>query len=100
MRQLNDPWHPMTDSVDLKYLGKLSEESGELTQAVGRCIIQGIDGHEPDSKKVNRTWLEEELADVWANSELVIERFGLDRNKMLTRRDEKIRRLRMWHNQA
>lgn len=95
-----NPWHPVSDPVDLKHLGKLAEEAGELNQAVGRCIIQGIDGHEPDTAKVNREWLEDELADVWANGELVIERFGLNRDRILARREDKMKRLREWHRMA
>lgn len=90
----------MTNSTDLKYLGKLAEESGELNQAIGRCIIQGIDGHEPDSLKPNRAWLEEEIADVMANARLVIDHFSLDSDRINERAEQKKVRLRVWHDQA
>ena len=95
-----NPWHPITDAVDLKHLGKLGEECGELNAAISRCIIQGVDEAEPVTGKINRAWLEDELADVWANSELVIERFGLDRDRMLARRNRKMQHLRQWHDLA
>lgn len=95
-----NPWHPMTDSLDLKHLGKLAEETGELSAAVSRCIIQGIDEAEPVTGKVNREWLEDELADVAANSLLVIERFGLDQQRMRERAERKAAQLRTWHEMA
>lgn len=49
-----NPWHPISDPVDLKHLGKLSEELGECSAAVARCIIQGIDECEPVTGKINR----------------------------------------------
>lgn len=100
MRQKDDPWHPMANPVDLKYIGKLAEESGELSQAIGRCIIQGVDGHEPDSKKPNRRWLEEEIADVVANAKLCIDHFELDEDFINERAEQKKERLRIWHDQA
>ena len=99
LEKLN-PWHPITDSVDLKHLGKLGEESGELTAAVNRCIIQGINEAEPTTGKVNKTWLEEEIADVIANCMLVMERFGLDELFISDRVYEKMERLRTWHKMA
>lgn len=104
--QLN-PWHPITDSVDLKHLGKLLEEIneqievlGKLGKIVARTIIQGIDGINPEDQKVNKRWLEEEIADVQGNSELVIERFGLDAEFIRQRADNKKMRLRTWHEMA
>ena len=95
-----NPWHPITDPVDLKHLGKLAEETNELGSAVARCIIQGVDECEPVTKKVNREWLEDELADVRANSELVIERLGLDEERMAARVARKKAHLRQWHAMA
>lgn len=100
--QLNDPnpWHPMTDTVALKHLGKLGEETGELGSAVSRCIIQGIDAGHPVTNKPNRVWLEDEIADVIANCYLVIEHFKLDEDRMMERADAKSKQLRAWHLMA
>lgn len=97
-RELN-PWVPMGEPIDLKHMGKLLEELGELTSAASRCLIQGIGAAEPVTKKPNREWLEEELADVSANMRLVIEHFGLDLNKMSDRAAYKYKRLKWWHDQ-
>jgi NTP pyrophosphatase (non-canonical NTP hydrolase) len=99
MADLN-PWHPITDAVDLKHLGKLGEELGECSAAVSRVIIQGLDEKEPVTGKPNREWLEDEIADVMAGFKLVIERFELDRTRINLRAARKEGQLRDWHGMA
>jgi hypothetical protein len=91
------PWVPMAKPIDQKHLGKLQEELAEAGAAAARCMIQGIDAVEPDTGKPNRQWLEEELADVLANSELVEEHWGLDIVAIRARADRKKAGLRVWH---
>lgn len=95
-----NPWHPMTDAVDLKHLGKLTEELGECTSAVSRCVIQGIDEAEPSTGEINRDWLAKEIADVLANIDLVIQRFNLNQAKISDRKYKKMEHLRRWHRMA
>lgn len=95
-----NPWHPITDPVDLKHLGKLGEELGECQAAVSRCIIQGLLSTEPVTGKLNKEWLEEELADVLANAQLVIARFKLNEPHIHSRSQIKKERLRVWHEIA
>lgn len=97
-RQRVNPWHPMTKAIDLKHLGKLAEEAGELVAAASRCIIQGIDEKEPDTGKLNRVWLEQEIADVLANCMLVRTHFQLDVDRINERTLAKMGKLRVWHN--
>lgn len=92
-----NPWRPMSRPIDLKHLGKLAEELGEASAATARCIIQGIDEREPVTGKLNREWLEDELADVAANICLVGLHFGLDRDRVMARCQRKIDQLRAWH---
>ena len=94
------PWHPMTNSVDLKHLGKLAEELGECISAVSRCVIQGIDEKQPVTGKPNKEWLEDEIADVYANLQLVINRFNLNTNSILHRMKKKEVHLKAWHEKA
>lgn len=94
------PWHPMTDPVAVKTLGKLGEEAGELCQIVCRCLIQGIDETDPTKDITNREWLENELADVAANLRLVKDYFDLDTEKINKRITEKMERLKRWHEMA
>lgn len=58
------PWTGEPDKIRLALLGKLAEELGELQQAIGRCIIQGVDGKHPVTGKPNLEWLWEEACDV------------------------------------
>lgn len=92
-----DPWHPMSDPVDLKHMGKLLEEAGELVAASSRCVVQGIDEVEPDTGKPNREWLEDEIADVLAGCELATAHFGLDAKRIFDRAEKKKAQLRAWH---
>ncbi|MGJ4888915.1 hypothetical protein ACQR1Y_12015 [Bradyrhizobium sp. HKCCYLRH3099] len=94
--QLN-PWQPTRRPIDLKHLGKLAEELNECGSAVARCIIQGIDEREPETGKLNRDWLEEEIADVTANIALATEHFNLDDERIFRRVKRKMDGLRTWH---
>ena len=96
-----EPWHPMTDPVSVKTLGKLIEELGELQSAAARCLIQGIDAGHPVTGKPNETWLMEEIADVMASIELTIERFfHMNRKDIMERKFAKKQRLQAWHAKA
>lgn len=95
-----NPWHPISNAVDLKHLGKLGEELNEAGAAVSRCIIQGVEECEPVTGKPNREWLEDELADVIANINLVTARFNLNEARMNRRVEKKMKHLAWWHAQA
>jgi hypothetical protein len=95
-----NPWHPIKNAGDLKHLGKLGEELNECGAAVSRCIIQGVDEAEPVTGKVNRVWLQEEIADVLANINLVVKHFNLDTDVMSKRVNRKISHLQKWHSMA
>ena len=95
-----NPWLPMTDARDIKTIGKLGEELGECQAAVMRCLIQGIDEKEPETGYPNRLWLEDEVADVLVNLTLVIDRFGLDIERIEKRANTKKPLLLAWHEGA
>ena len=92
------PWHPMTNSIDIKHIGKLLEECGELVSALSRCLIQGIKESEPVTGQINEDWLENEIADVITGIQLVEKRFNLIR--LEGRIDKKTKHLSQWHNMA
>lgn len=94
-----NPWQPITDKRELKILGKLGEEVNECGTALFRCIIQGVDESEPETGKVNREWLQDEIADVLGNIDLVIEHFQLDLQVIRKRAELKKTRQRIWHGQ-
>lgn len=93
-----NPWHPLSNPVDLKVMGKFSEEINELGAAIARCIIQGVDEREPVTGKLNREWVEDEMADFQANMELVQERFGFKIDPERVKRKKAYQTI--WHNQA
>ncbi|ULK98883.1 hypothetical protein [Bradyrhizobium sp. I71] len=95
-----NPWHPITDAVDLKHLGKLGEECNELGAIISRAIIQGIDGLDPETGIPNRVNIEDEIADVLANIALVEKHFHLDTARMAARAERKMEHLRKWHEHA
>lgn len=91
------PWQPEQDKLRLALLGKLAEELNEAGAIVARCIIQGIDESEPMTRRLNKWALENELADVQATTNLVVQHFFLDRERMATRVARKIQHLTGWH---
>lgn len=95
-----EPWHPMTDPVDVKYLGKFMEECGEGIQASAHCLIQGMNEFNIKEKKTNIKVLEDEIADIEANIELIKRKFNLDRVAIIERKEWKIPFLKRWHEHA
>lgn len=89
-------WTPTTNLLELRRLGKLGEELGELGNVASRCIIQGLDEVDPGTGKVNRQRLLDELADVYAQIECTIEAFGLDRTYYAERVVRKVRQMGEW----
>lgn len=92
------PWKPTTNTLHLKVLGKALEEFGEVSSAVARCIIQGIDECEPVTGKPNKRWLAEELADAYAVMSKLVEAFGLDKDFIEERAYKKYDGFTYWHS--
>lgn len=96
IKPLVSPWVPEQDVRKQKVLGKGVEEAGEYTSAVARCFIQGINESEPTTGKPNKRWLEEELADVVATSQHIVETFDLDVDFIRQRAEKKYEQLATW----
>ena len=96
MNEEYQPWMPITDIKDLKCLGKLGEECGELSQVICRIIIQGFEENNPDTGMPNKIWLEKEIADVLANIRLVTEKFNLNYASIAARREVKYTKIKHW----
>ena len=90
------PWYVETDAQRLRRFGKTLEELGELQAVVARCIIQGIDEVDPSSGKVNRKRLEEGIADVDAQLDLLMSAFDLDQQFIYTRSNDKVDQMHTW----
>lgn len=95
---MTSKWIPTTNLMELRRLGKLSEECGELSAIAGRCIIQGLDGKEPTTGKVNRLALQEELADLQAQIGCCVLAFDLDQDAMAKRTAHKIGLMAEWED--
>ena len=84
-----------TKVIESYVLGLLTEECGEVSQVVGKCIRFGIDT--PSGPQLNapsgRDTLHVECGDILAAIEYAIERGVLDREKLNNRKEEKLSRL-------
>lgn len=96
IKSIPSNWQPITNPVDLAVLGKLGEEFAECAAAIFRCIIQGIDEVEPTTKKPNREWLTDELADVDAMLNHCIMHFKLDLAAVAVRSNKKYVYKKLW----
>lgn len=96
MNNKASPWSPLKDPNEIKLIGKTLEELGELTQALSRSLIQGINEEMPDSKKTNRVWVEEEIADSLAMIYILMAVFKLNNDKMSDRARKKIAFFNSW----
>ena len=81
-----DQWLPESNPLVLRRIGKTAEECGELLKVLGRLNSQGLDGTDPESGVVNRLALAQEIADVYAQLDVTIERLSLDRSMIANRR--------------
>ena len=89
-------WIPMTDPELVAVLGKLGEESAELSKIIFRCLIQGIDEKEPATLALNRTELEKEIADVLALIQQAKTRLGLNGEFIHQRAEKKSSTKAIW----
>lgn len=89
-------WQPTTNKVDLAVLGKFAEELGECVSAVSRCIIQQITEAHPETGKINKEWLEDEIADISALMTHVEQHFHLDLTRIIKRELSKYRFKDKW----
>jgi NTP pyrophosphatase (non-canonical NTP hydrolase) len=89
-------WTPTSNLAELRRLGKTNEELGELSAVVSRCIIQGINETDPNTKFSNRARLEAEIADVLAQIECTIKFYKLDKAYIAERKATKIGQMQEW----
>ena len=90
------PWKVTTNALELRRLGKTQEELGELQAVLARCVIQGIDEHDPATGIANRERLWKEIADVQAQLALLTYQYALPRDKIHARISEKTVQMAEW----
>ena len=83
--------------LDKRGLTKVAEECGELTQiAMKKSAYMDSDIH-PDGQGSLRLRLQDEIADVLAICEFVINEWGLDCSAIDLRKEAKRARFEKWH---
>jgi hypothetical protein len=91
-------WIPEKDPKILRRVGKTGEEASELAKVCCRIVIQGIEGFDPETRVSNKDALIMEIADVFAQCELMIEQFELSLDEIKARIDEKRKQAEMWED--
>lgn len=89
-------WRPISNPFHIRRLGKLAEELAELQKVVSRCLIQGLDGVDPDTGEVNLKALWKEAADVQAQIDVSAATFRLPVLDMAARAWVKRARMDEW----
>ena len=79
----------------------LQEECAEVTQAISKCFRFGPDQIKPGKTKTNMQHLQEELGDLLAMIDLLVEKgVGVEVVGLLNAKANKIEKLRKWSNIA
>jgi NTP pyrophosphatase (non-canonical NTP hydrolase) len=74
----------------------LSEECAEVIQAISKCHRFGMDNVKPGKPKTNREHLEEELGDLLAMVDILLEMEVVDSEALQLAKIAKIEKLKKW----
>lgn len=89
-------WQLTKDPREIRRLGKTSEELGELQAVIARIIIQGAHEIDPSSGRTNIARLHDELADCYAQLNLTMDFYRLNRETVVERINRKQRQMTEW----
>ena len=76
----------------------LQEEAAEVIQAVSKISRFGIDNFKPGKPKTNREHLEEELGDMLAMIDILLEKSVVSLEHLEIAKRAKIEKLKKWSN--
>ena len=76
----------------------LQEECAEVIQAVSKISRFGIDNYKPGKPKTNREHLEEELGDMLAMIDIMLELRVISLDNLEIAKKAKIEKLKKWSN--
>lgn len=77
----------------------LQEECAEVTQAVSKCMRFGPDQLKPGKDRTNIQMLEEEIGDLLAMVELLVdEKVGVSDSGLTSAKRNKFEKLKLWSN--
>jgi NTP pyrophosphatase (non-canonical NTP hydrolase) len=74
----------------------LQEECAEVIQAVSKISRFGIDNVKPGKPKTNRAHLEEELGDMLAMIDILIDKGIVSSDRLVSAKTAKIEKLKKW----
>lgn len=74
----------------------LAEECAEVIQSISKCNRFGIDNLKPGKPKTNREHLEDELGDVLAMIDIMLEHDIIQRDKLDSAKNNKFEKLKKW----
>lgn len=89
-RQIN------TNSQEREVMNILSEECAEVVQAISKCHRFGIDNYKPGKPKTNREHLEEEIGDLLAMVDILLEMGVVNSANLDQAKLAKIEKLKKW----
>jgi NTP pyrophosphatase (non-canonical NTP hydrolase) len=87
----------MKEKID-EVMNILSEECAEVIVAVSKISRFGIDNYKPGKPKTNREHLEEEIGDVLAMIDILLEKSVVSLEHLEIAKRAKIEKLKQWSN--
>lgn len=86
------------ERVTKEVMDILQEECAEVIQAVSKISRFGIDNYKPGKPKTNREHLEEELGDMLAMIDIMMELRVISLDNLEIAKKAKIEKLKKWSN--
>lgn len=86
------------DKTTKEVMDILQEECAEVIQAVSKISRFGIDNVKPGKPKTNREHLEEELGDMLAMIDIMMEKNVISHSNLEIAKKAKIEKLKKWSN--
>ena len=76
----------------------LSEECAEVIQAISKCHRFGLDNYKPGKPKTNCDHLQEEIGDLLAMVDILLDMQVIDKSSLEMAKIAKIEKLKKWSN--
>ncbi len=86
------------NSKEIEVMNILQEECAEVIQAVSKVNRFGLDNFKPGKPKTNREHLEEELGDMLAMIDIMLEKNVISLEHLEAAKAAKIEKLKQWSN--
>lgn len=86
----------MINTKDQEIMSIMQEECAECIQAVSKIFRFGFNNSHPDKPQNNREHLAEEVGDLQAMIDLLLQNNIVDKDQVLLARDNKFNKLRKW----